>query len=283
MGSSRPLVLFTTILLLFTAFSSAFPWPKFLPEIDSLVVRQNNNDDTSSTASKTASSSSPSETGSNSGSASGSVTGSASRSATGSSKATGSGSKTGSGTTSSKTSKTSYDARLPAGGVSLVTPAVSSGAQYYKIGNDVTFAWNFTSLSASPTAINVMASCSVNNELYTIAMNQSVDATSVVWDTGSYQSTAAVPFPVASYTLIIYDADSSISAVAQAGYLGTYNQYTFGMYTPQAYTPLNEFVCATCSGALTNVERNALSFLFGMGVVTVLSFTWFIGGLNVIW
>ena len=42
-----------------------------------------------------------------------------------------------------------------------------------------------------------------------------------------------------TYTLIIYDAASSISATPQAGYLGVYNQFTFGMYLGQPYTPLS--------------------------------------------
>lgn len=150
----------------------------------------------------------------------------------------------------------------------------------------MTFAWNYTSLEATPTAVNVMASCSANSELYTISMNMSVGDTTgaVTWDTGSYQSTAAVPLPVATYTLVIYDAASEVTAVAAAGYLGAYDSYSFGMYTPQPYTPLADgFQCATCSAALSSMERQALGFMFTMGTITVLSFTWFVGGLNIIW
>lgn len=184
------------------------------------------------------------------------------------------------------TTHTTYDARLPAGGVSMITPNALSGAEYYKIGDYVTFAWNYTSLSATPTAINVMASCSLNSELYPIAMNQSVGDTTgaATWDTGKYQSTAASPLPMATYTLVIYDAASAVTAVAGAGYLGVFDSYSFGMYTPQAYTPLADgFQCVTCSGALSNMERQALGFMFTMGAITVLSFTWFVGGINIIW
>jgi len=168
----------------------------------------------------------------------------------------------------------------------MIEPALISGAQYYKIGDFVTFAWNYTSLLATPTAINVMATCTVNQQLYTLAANQTIgNATgAVTWDTGAYQSTAlSDPLLTETYTLIIYDADSSISATAQAGYLAVYDQYTFGMYTPQAYTPLGEFQCATCSGALSDMERRALGMVLGMSLITVLSFTWFVGGLGVIW
>jgi hypothetical protein len=168
----------------------------------------------------------------------------------------------------------------------MITPAPISGEQYFKIGDFVTFAWNYTSVLADPSAVNVMATCTANQQLYTIAMNQTFSngTQAVTWDTGSYQATAVSdPLLTQTYTLIIYDAASSISAQAQAGYLAVYDQYTFGMYTPQPYTPLNEFQCATCSAALSDMERRALGFMIGMSLITVLSFTWFVGGMRVIW
>lgn len=105
-----------------------------------------------------------------------------------------------------------------------------------------------------------------------------------MWDTGAYQATAVSdPLLTETYTLIIYDADSSISAVAAPGYLSAFDNYAFGMYTGQPYTPLNEYKCATCSGALSDMERRALGMVLGVSVVTVLSFTWFVGGTGVIW
>jgi hypothetical protein len=120
----------------------------------------------------------------------------------------------------------------------MITPAVISGPQYYKVGDHVTFAWNYTNLQATPTAIDILASCSSNGATYTLALNQSVEETGrIVWDTGKFQKTATVPLLTASYTLLVYDADSSVSAAARPGYLGTYSQFIFGMYTPQSYTP----------------------------------------------
>lgn len=271
-----------------------------MPELDSLVVRQDSGD-SSSSATQTRSSSSPKETGSASASATETDTNTDSASATNTESESKSGSVTGSqsGTitskattksgstkkTSSATRKTSYDARLPAGGISLLTPAATS-TPYFKIGDYVTFAWNYTSLSATPTALNILASCSANSQIYTLAMNQTVsNATgALTWDTGNYQATAVQnPLLTQTYTLIIYDADSSVSAAAQAGYLSPYNSYQFGMYVPQAYTPLSEFKCATCSGALGDLERKAIGMVVGMGILTVLSFTWFVGGTGVIW
>lgn len=168
----------------------------------------------------------------------------------------------------------------------MITPAVASGEQYFKIGNFITFAWNYTSLSATPTAVNILASCSANSQIYTIAANQTVtnSTQAVTWDTSNYQATAVQePLLTQTYTLIIYDAASSISAQAEAGYLAVYDSYTFGMYLPQAYTPLADFQCATCSGALGDMERRALGMMLAMFGLTVLSFTWFVGGTGIIW
>ncbi|KAK3072035.1 hypothetical protein LTS18_014720, partial [Coniosporium uncinatum] len=114
-----------------------------------------------------------------------------------------------------------------------------SGSQFYKIGDYVTFAWNYTSLSSTPAYIDILATCTANQATYTLATNQSAQQTGILWDTGAYQSSATVPLLTETYTLIIYDADSSISAVPRAGYLAPFRQMTFGMYTPQPYTPLS--------------------------------------------
>ena len=183
----------------------------------------------------------------------------------------------------------------------MLTPAAIGPSTYYKIGNFVTFGWNYTSLSVTPSAIDILASCSANSATYTIAMNQSVVPTgAITWDTGKYQKTATVPLLTETYTLIIHDAAQDVSATAKAGYLGVFDQFTFGMYSPQPYTPLNgssqthssllldalltswtEFKCATCSSAISDMERQAFGFLLTMGTITVLSFTWFAGGFGV--
>ena len=164
-----------------------------------------------------------------------------------------------------------------------MTPAPVSGEQFFKVGDFVTFAWNYTSLSITPTAIDVFASCATNDNLYTIALNQTVKGPTgaVTWDTGDYQATASIPLLVATYTLVIYDASKDVTAIPSAGYLGTFDQYFFGMYTPQPYTPLAEFKCATCNGAMSMHERQALGVLLLTATVTVLSFTWFAGSAGV--
>jgi len=165
----------------------------------------------------------------------------------------------------------------------MITPNAYTSS-YYKIGSTaskdyVTFAWNYTSLSVTPSAVDVLASCSLNSATYTIATNLSITGATqaVTWDTGAYQETATLPLLTETYTLIIYDAAKDVSATAMAGYLGTSDDTTFGMYVPQPYTPLSDWVCATCNGAMSAMERQTLSFMIGMVGLTVLSFGWFAG------
>ena len=138
-----------------------------------------------------------------------------------------------------KTTSTSIDPRSPPGGVKMLTPSTGASS-YYKIGEHVTFVWNYTSLLVTPSAVNVVASCSLNSATYTISSNMSVEETGkVVWDTKKYQANATVPLLTATYTLVIYDVDSEIGDTAGPGELSSQNQLNFGMYVPQSYTPLN--------------------------------------------
>lgn len=117
-----------------------------------------------------------------------------------------------------------------------MTPNALAGSQFYKVGDYVTFAWNYTSLSQTPTAIDILATCTANQATYTIAVNQSAEHTSVVWDTKKTPA-GQVPFLTGEYKLLIYDAESSVSAAPRAGYLAVFNTFQFGMYTPQPYVP----------------------------------------------
>jgi len=74
----------------------------------------------------------------------------------------------------------------------MVTPGVMDGYQIYKIGETLTFAWNYTDVKVTPTAINVVAFCQDNQHDFTITGNVSAQQTKVLWDTGEYQSTATV-------------------------------------------------------------------------------------------
>ncbi|MCJ1243262.1 hypothetical protein MMC30_000459 [Trapelia coarctata] len=281
--------------LLCTSFTSAWPWPPSVRNIEGLIQRRqgNNQNTASASASPTVagtSSDAPSAAASTGGSSNtASITGSSKPSGTASEAATSGGTNSGPTQTGkqsgSKTIKgaqtTSIDQRLPAGGIEMVTPAAIAPASYYKIGDQITFGWNYTSLIVTPTAVDILVSCAANQATYTLSSNASVKETgSVVWDTKADESGRA-PLLTETYTLVIHDAAQAVTAVGKPGYLGTFNSFTFGMYLPQSYTPLSDFVCATCSGALSDMERQTLKFMFGMGMITIMSFTWFAGGFGV--
>lgn len=166
----------------------------------------------------------------------------------------------------------------------MISPNPTSSSSYYKIGNYLTFAWNFTSLSITPTAIDILATCTANSATYTIAMNQSVTASTgaVTWDTGDYQNTAQVPLLTDKYTLMIHDASKDVTASAEYGGLSAYTAFAFAMYTKQPYTALAEgWQCVTCSGAMSQGERQTMAFMFGMAAIAIASFTWFAGSFGV--
>jgi hypothetical protein len=255
-----------------------------------MIRRQDDNDnennDESTTASprSTPSSASASRTASNDDdSESASATASESNSdssETESASGTGSGSSNSTRTTS-RPKSTNVDPRLPAGGISLLVPAQTDGAQYYKVGEWITFEWNYTSLSNTPAAVDVYATCTLNQATYTIASNMSVEETGkVLWQPDP--SAESLGFPIATYTLIIHDAAKDPTQVASAGDLGTFNQFRFGMYTKQPYTPLNEFKCSTCSAGISLLEQQALSVMGITTLVSAVSFMWFINGVGLL-
>jgi hypothetical protein len=219
--------LLSAYLLLLATLASAWSLPDALDhKIDAwLVRRQDQNDDNNNA---TSSEGTVTQTGTVSPSQSGSITVAPSASASGSG-----GSVSGNATKTTSTKTTPIDPRLPPGGIALITPALIDGPQYYKVGDNVTLKWNYTSLSVTPSAIDVLASCSLNGQTYTLTSNMSVQETGLfTWDTGEQYATATNPFPVASYTLIIHDSSKDITDIPSAGFLGTFEQYVFGMYTP---------------------------------------------------
>ena len=145
--------------------------------------------------------------------------------------------------TSRASQSTSIDARLPAGGIEMLTPAATAQTTYYKIGNQITFGWNYTSLSVTPTAIDVVATCSGCISAFTLTSNASVKETgAVVWDTASYTG-GQNPLLTEQYTLIIHDASQPTTAAAKAGYLGTFDTFTFGIYKGQDYIQGSSGTC----------------------------------------
>ncbi|KAL8936798.1 MAG: hypothetical protein Q9216_004747 [Gyalolechia sp. 2 TL-2023] len=148
--------------------------------------------------------------------------------------------KTGAEKTKTSATKTSsVDARLPPGGVNMVTPSALAVTSYYKVSDYVTFAWNYTSLSVKPSRINAFVSCASNSATYAILNNATFEPTAkVIWDTKP-EASGTAPLLTETYTLIVHDASKDVTAVPQAGHLGSYNQFYFGMYKPRPYTALS--------------------------------------------
>ncbi|KAK2831955.1 hypothetical protein FQN49_006998 [Arthroderma sp. PD_2] len=191
-----------------------------------------------------------------------------------------SGTKTGDkGTKTTKKPKSTFvDPRKPAGGIAMVTPGVFDPSTYIKIGDKATFAWNYTSLVITPSAIDVVAYCSKNDHYYTVASNETVEETGkVVWDTAPYE-TAGVRLLVEHYTLYVHDVKRGPTDAAPAGELGNSRPYIFGVYSPRTDPNLRKR--AMGSAAISTTERQALCFMFGMIGITIASFTWFASGLG---
>lgn len=293
----------TGLLQLAACLSSLAPlasaWPGWLPEADALVARQAADESTAAeTGDATSAVTSAAPTGT------GRVVSTrnlnTAKELTGTNteeeqeEETGTGSGTGRGTGRATATKTSDDEEEtgretfapndPPGGVSMIAPATTLQATpLFKIGDHVSLSWNYTSLQGTPTAIDVLVSCSTTGfrGTWTLTSNMTF-ATDVafVWDTEEQANDVESPLMVAMYTLVIKDADAALTAMPDPGYLGAFNQFTFGLYTPRPYVPLSEWTCAGCNGAISPSERQAIGFALTMSLVTIASFTWFVTGLG---
>ncbi|KAK3990171.1 hypothetical protein QBC44DRAFT_72480 [Cladorrhinum sp. PSN332] len=272
-------------LLSLTPAVSALAWPRWLPELDTLVVRQENEDSSDSPRPTAA----PTNNGNNGGSTTGSATAPFSRITTnlntgGIETGTKSGATiTGNSTRTSPPRKTQFNLQDPAGGVVMVTPGPFAGTQLYKIGDYVTWGWNYTNLQGAPTAIDVVITAREITRTYTLTQNMTFTSSggSYTWDTDEFQKNhVGTPLVQAKYTLVIHDSDGSVSSTPEAGYLAPFNQFTFGMYDKTKYKGNHEgYTCASCSGAGSiGVDGKSLGAAVVMSAATVLSFTWFVAG-----
>jgi len=162
-----------------------------------------------------------------------------------------------------------------------MTPALTAGYQLYKLRKEfVTFGWNYTSLQATPTAVDVLVSCSKASQTWTLTQNMTwATKGAYIWDLDQFQNeNIKAQLPTEQYTLIIHDSDTAITEPAEAGYLAPFTGLVFGLYEPRAPTPLSEWKCASCSGAMSVMEARALGGVLAMSAVTVFTFTWFVGG-----
>lgn len=149
----------------------------------------------------------------------------------------------------------------------MQTPGVFAGSQYYRVGSNITFGWNYTSLLVTPSHIDILATNTAQPGItHTLAINQTVATKtgSLIWDTEHYPKSARLNLDTGKYTLIIHDTTKDINAVAQAGHLGSFNQFAFGIYNPQPYQDLDDgFRCATCvkSAALRTIAPLLITLL----------------------
>lgn len=121
----------------------------------------------------------------------------------------------------------------------MVTPSALAPSTYIKISDYATFAWNYTSLEVTPTAVDVVAYCSKIDHYYTLTSNATVEKTgSVIWDTKK-DATGSAPLMNEMYTLMVYDPELGPTEIADAGHLGNTKQYVFGMYLKGKYTDLS--------------------------------------------
>ncbi len=167
----------------------------------------------------------------------------------------------------------------------MVTPAVTAGSQLYKLGDFVTWGWNYTDVQGTPTAIDLYIKCSKVPQPWTLTQNMSyAEVGSFTWDTDKFtkeDNQIKTPLLVEQYTLVIADADGGITATPEPGYLAPYSGFTFGLYTGQPYSDTNDgWQCASCSGAMSGlVSSHEVGAALVMTAATVLSFTWFVAGL----
>lgn len=148
---------------------------------------------------------------------------------------TSTGDKGGKATKTGKSSKTktkasssiSINPAAGAGGISMISPGAASQT-YIKIGDVVTFVWNYTSVLVTPSRVDVVATNT--DGAWTITSNMTVKETgSVTWNT----SDQATPLPMEKYTFVVYDSEEGATAAPKAGYLSPYQNYPFAMYSPR--------------------------------------------------
>ena len=234
-----------TSLVFYISLSAAWPWPANLFIRDasgSLAIRQdNNNDDKPASSSAQPASTAASESAKQTDAPSSTDDSKSSAPSSTDKPSSDDSNNKGNSTSSAKESSSVSITQAEAGGVSMMSPSTST-TTYFKYGDNITFVWNYTSLAVTPTAVDVLVSIQSLGATYTIASNMSVNATgSAVWNTGN-EKTANPPPGTDKYTLAIYDAGNAAGPTQTSGpgILGVWDQFTFGMYTPQPYVAQDE-------------------------------------------
>ncbi|PHH70191.1 hypothetical protein CDD82_7290 [Ophiocordyceps australis] len=160
-------------------------------------------------------------------------------------------------------------------------PRATPGLILYKIGDNVPWAWQYLNLGKKPRAIDVVISCPIASQEWTIASNMSFKpVVDYVWDTTKQANDVEKPLLTAKCALIIKDTNAHVGDAPQPGQLGSTTALNFGLYAPQPYTPFDEWTCPGCNDASGLLDRQAIGFAVVMSVMTFFSFTWFVSGLG---
>lgn len=160
---------------------------------------------------------------------------------TASSSNTGANASQTSGNSTQTSSKLVIPSTAAVGGLTITQPPATS-VSFFKIApsNQITFAWNFTSLYSTPAHLTISAICD-NGNTYPVGPTDGIidgTATSVVWDPFSYdQANPNTPLAQSTYTLSIWD-DRGRTAARAPGLFQPTAGLTFALYKPQSYTPL---------------------------------------------
>ncbi|KAM7223636.1 hypothetical protein V8F06_001110 [Rhypophila decipiens] len=282
------------LLSLTPVVSASRAWPKWFPEMDELVARQEASvSRTGGTDHKrncstieptpTPTSEPPKTTSTKKGGPIMSDFNTAGRTQSGDPEETGGSKTTGKDAKATKPPKhTQYPPQDPPGNVVMTKPTVFDPSSIYKIGGDpITWGWNYTNLQGQPSAIDVLISCAAVSRTWTLTQNMTfTTAASYTFDTKKYkEDNPKDSLRTDVYKLLIHDSAKDFKDMAEPGYLAPFSGFQFGLYEPQEYISFAEgWQCATCSGAMSPVEKRAVGGAVVMSVVTVLSFTWFVVG-----
>lgn len=174
----------------------------------------------------------------------------------------------------------SIPATAQAGGVSITNPATTVEATpLFKIGDNITLGWNYTGLVQTPTAVDVLISCSTASETWTLTSNMTFETdVSYTWNSNDQAENLETPLLTELYTLIIKNSDAEVSDTSEAGKLAADAQFTFGMYYGQSYTPYADWTCNGCSAASALFDPHVLQLALTMSVITFVTFTCFVTG-----
>ncbi|KXX79007.1 hypothetical protein MMYC01_204314 [Madurella mycetomatis] len=272
-------------LLSLTPVVAGLSWPRWLPDLDTLVVRQEDNSDSPSPTPTPTGGADNNDEDSESTSSRRPMTPITTNLNTGGITQTGTETArpTGNGTRTDPPRRTTFNPQDPAAGVVMVTPAVTDGYQLYKFGDFVTWGWNYTNLLGTPTAVDVLIRNSNVPQPWTLTQNMSFEEVgSFTWDTNEYTNRPEVvrtPLLTDQYTLVIHDSDGGPSDAPEPGYLAPFSGFIFGLYEGQPYEDTNDgWQCASCSGAMGGMDDRAVGAAVVMSALTVLSFTWFVAG-----